>query len=316
MSSGQVPTPSALERLIAPSAEQWRAMSPDQRQRFLIEVNAALQEEHERVMMTEGRPHRRAKNRTLDRLGQYVRRSGRKIYLADDMAVHYPGEVPFEPDVLAVLEVEDTGDEDERLAWVVVDEGKGPDWILEVHYLGERAKDFVRNVERYARVGVQEYFIYDRRRQSLTAFALPHPGARVYQAIKPRFGRFPSAVLGLDIAVAGDRLRFFSGDAELPGSDDLVDELGRLVDEVQERRERAEALAEQERARAEEERTRAVAALQQATLSILTARGLPVSEIVRNAIACCTDRDRLTALTVRAATVTRDLDLVDDSPTR
>ena len=51
---------------------------------------------------------------------------GRVIYLAEEMAVAYPGAEVFTPDVLAVLDVVQPED-DERLAWVVADEGRGLD---------------------------------------------------------------------------------------------------------------------------------------------------------------------------------------------
>jgi hypothetical protein len=40
---------------------------------------------------------------------------------------------------------------------VVSAEGKGLDWVLEVHVGGDRKKDAERNVARYARLGIPEY---------------------------------------------------------------------------------------------------------------------------------------------------------------
>ena len=84
----------------------------------------------------------------------------------------YPGERGFSPDILAVLGVEEP-DEDERLSWVVADEGKGLDFVLEVLHRGDRDKDLVENVERYAQLGIPEYFVYDRARQQIHGFRLP-----------------------------------------------------------------------------------------------------------------------------------------------
>ena len=39
----------------------------------------------------------------------------------------YPGEAPFSPDLMAVLDVEDPGDADTRTAWVVAEERHGLD---------------------------------------------------------------------------------------------------------------------------------------------------------------------------------------------
>jgi Uma2 family endonuclease len=68
--------------------------------------------------------------------------------------------------VLAVLDVPQPED-DERMAWVVADEGKGLDLVLEVLHHADRNKDLVENVERYARLGIPEYFVYDRARQRI-----------------------------------------------------------------------------------------------------------------------------------------------------
>src|SRR5262245_36984624 len=43
------------------------------------------------------------------------------------------------------------------LAWVVAEEGKGLDFVLEVLHKGDRNKDLVENVERYAQLGIPEY---------------------------------------------------------------------------------------------------------------------------------------------------------------
>jgi hypothetical protein len=65
--------------------------------------------------MTEGRPHTLAKQRFADLIGLHFRTLGKPIYLAEDLAVHYPREEVFSPDVLAVLGVAQPPD-DTRLA--------------------------------------------------------------------------------------------------------------------------------------------------------------------------------------------------------
>src|SRR5262249_53210615 len=70
----------------------------------------------------------------------------------------------------------DYGHEDERMAWVVADEGKGPDLLLEVLHQGNRDKDLVNNVRDYARLGVREYFVYDRLRVRLYGYRLASRG--------------------------------------------------------------------------------------------------------------------------------------------
>jgi Uma2 family endonuclease len=318
---------------LAPSEETWRAMTPAQREAFLVEVNMALEAEAE--LMSESRPHSRAKSKALDKLGQHFRMSGKKVYLASELAVHYPGEKPFAPDIMAVLGVEDPGDADERDAWVVVDEGKGLDLALEVWHRGNQHKDFVRNVETYARLGIPEYFIYDRRNQRLLGYRLPSPGAKRYRPLRSRFGRYTSEVLGLDLAVLGGTLRFFQGAAEIFDSEELIDQLGRMVEELEGRWGAAEARAEQEQARAEQEQaraeqeqaraeqeqaraeqeqaraTRALAWLRDMVLRILGSRGLAVGEELAGRIRACEDADQLGRLAERALTVARAEEIFD-----
>jgi hypothetical protein len=144
---------------IAPTEEVSRSMTPAERESFLVKVNDSLSDP--RILMSEGRPHKKAKARALDMLGLHFKTMGRVIYLAEEMSVLYPGEAALSPDLLAVVDGPQI-EEDERLAWVVADEGKGLDFVLEVLHRGDRKKDLVENVERYAHLGIPEYFIYDR----------------------------------------------------------------------------------------------------------------------------------------------------------
>ncbi len=100
-------------------------------------------------------------------------------------------------------------------------------------------KDFETNVERYARLGISEYFIFDRRRLSLARYRPRRPTrrrARSYQPVLPQVGRFASQVLGLELAVEGSKLRFFSGTAKLEEADELIARLGVMLDDVLARR--------------------------------------------------------------------------------
>jgi hypothetical protein len=50
-----------------PSIEEWRSMSASAREAFLLDVCAALSDP--RDLMTEGRPHKKAKSLAVDLLG-------------------------------------------------------------------------------------------------------------------------------------------------------------------------------------------------------------------------------------------------------
>jgi Uma2 family endonuclease len=276
-------SPSAVP--VGPSVERWQAMSAIERERFFADVFAAFDVPAQ--AMTEGRPHRRAKSAALDALTLHFRSTGRTIYMADELAVVYPGEPVFCPDLLAVLDVpQPDPDEDERMAWVVADEGKGPDLLLEVLHQGNREKDLVNNVQDYARLGVHEYFVYDRLRFRLHGYRLARPGAG-YQELRPRLGRLSSEVLGLDLALVGRRLRFFSGMAELPNSEEFIERLSKMMDGIEARAQQAEAQAQQAEAQAQQaeaqaqqaevQAQQAEAQIRDAVLDLAEAYGLEIT---------------------------------------
>lgn len=296
--SGKAPAPRVIP--VTPTEEQWRAMSPDQRARFLDEVLDALSDP--RAAMSEGRPHKKAKARSLDLLGLHFRAMGRVVYLAEEMAVLYPGEDPFTPDVLAVVDVAEPED-DQRMAWVVVDEGKGLDFVLEVLHRGDRKKDLELNVERYARLGIPEYFVYDRANERIRAFRLIAPGARRYVPVVPQGGRYASAVLGIDLAVEGGQLRFFHGMAELFGSADLIRRLTGIVREQEAKAEQADTKAEQ-----------ALAALRAGVLAVLASRGIEAGADARARLDCCEDPATLQAWLLRSLRAATADEALSDAP--
>lgn len=150
----------------------------------------------------------------------------------------------FAPDVIAVLDVDDLGDEDPRNAWVVADEGKGLDWVLEVMNLGDRRKDLVENVLDYAALGIFEYFVYDRLRGRLVGHRLPGPNATRYNLIPSRGGVLQSRVLGLDLTVMGSKLRFLSGGALVPEMQELLERANNIADHLENRAEEADQARE------------------------------------------------------------------------
>jgi Uma2 family endonuclease len=243
---------------MAPSTEEWEALSPAERDAIVAALPGEVT--YDEMAMPEGDLHYRAKSRALDALRGYFTRQRRRVYLAAELPIYYPAEPRFAPDLLAVLDAEDI----ERDKWAVSAEGKGLDWVLEVHVGGDRKKDAERNVARYARLGIPEYFLYDRARNQLAAYRLASPDAKVYTPIVPNHGLYESRVLGLDVQVAKDRLRFYAGRALLLESDEFVarvqemyDDAQRRAEEETRRREEAERLREEaDRRREEAERLR------------------------------------------------------------
>lgn len=148
--------------------------------------------------MSEGMPHSDTKMAVVDRLRRFFRNSNRGILIAAELAVLYPGEHSFVPDILAVRDTELR----RRNAWIVMDEGQGPDLILEIRNKGRRAEDYVRNVSWFARLGIPEYFVYDCLRGEIAAYRLPTKTAARHEPIIPQGGRYHSEVLDLDLSVA------------------------------------------------------------------------------------------------------------------
>ncbi len=239
----------------APTHDQWARMSPHERERVVAMLPARLPLE----LVPEGDPHRKAKTSALATLDGFFQRTGRRIYLSSEIGVYYPGERRFAPDLLAVRDVEPH----DRMTWIVDAEGRGLDFVLEVHVAGSWAKDHLANVERYARLGIHEYIVFDRKQLRLQGYRLV-PRTRTYQRLLPQAGFFASEVLGLDLTVEGTKLRFFCGNAPIEDADERIARLGSMVNEVLARKEEALLRAEElegklaleQRLREEEQRLR------------------------------------------------------------
>jgi Uma2 family endonuclease len=220
----------------APSQAVWDALSAAERAAVLDSLPVEVPLE---LHPPEGDVHHDARQGARDALKRYFRSIGKRIYVSGELGVYYPQEPRFCPDVLAVLDVADH----RRDSWVVSAEGRGLDFVLEVHWKGDEHKDLELNVERYARLGISEYFVLDLRRGRLMGHRLASPSSRAYQAMLPQHGRLPSMVLGLDLLLEGDLVRFYAGTAPLPEADELIGKLQRMLDDLVTRRQEAEERA-------------------------------------------------------------------------
>lgn len=241
----------------APSEAEWAQLSEAERLRIASELPSELP----RSEPPEGDPHRIPKEQAIDALGEHFRRLGRRLYLSSELPVYYPKERVFAPDVIAVLDVEPH----QRERWLVAAEGKGIDLAIEVVVSGDRRKDFEHNVERYARLGISEYFVFAPKEGRLLGFRLPEAtGSAVYQPIVPQAGRWASQVLALDLAIEQGKIRFFSGSAAVEQSAEIIARLGHMVDQATERHEALVRELESERQRADSATQRAESAVQRA----------------------------------------------------
>jgi len=242
--------PTATTTPRAPTQAEWDAMTPAQRNRVVAELPMSLTEAE--LSPPEGDLHLEAKLYALDVLRTFYRRQGRSVYVGSELTVYYPGAQRFCPDLLVVFDV----DPRPRDKWVVSAEGKGVDFVLEVHVGGDRRKDAERNVSLYASVGISEYFMFDRSRARLLGFSLP-PGGGPYVPILGQHGVYSSRMLGLDLVLEGDRLRFVCANAPLLDTTEWLDRLRETYAALEARiDEQVLALAEQTHLREEETRLR------------------------------------------------------------
>ena len=230
----------------APAVAEWERLTPAERQHVIDTLPNEVTDAE--LSPPEGDAHFLGKLGPYDALRTFFKRSGRAAYFACELPVYYPGARRFAPDLLGVLDVEDR----ERGKWLVTAEGRGLDFVLEVHVGGDRKKDAERTVQLYSSLGIPDYFIYDRGRGQIIGHRLAED-RKSYRRLVPQAGFYRSEALGLDLGLVDGRLRFFIGGALLPEAAELIARLERLTAELEQKRD-----AEAERARAEAERAKAV----------------------------------------------------------
>ena len=289
-------------RVVFPDEETWAALSPSEREAVIERILGVLEEYRE--AMSEGVRHFRRKAGAGADLDAHYRRAGRAVFIACELAVFYPREAVIVPDVLAVM---DCDPDIEPESWVVQDQGRGIDVVIEVRNLGRKHKDVVENVRDYARRRIPEYFSYDCRRSILRGWRLSAAGAQSYVPIVPQGGYLPSAVLGLDLCVVDSRLRFFINHAMVPNERELAARLQSLVE--QQRATVDEATQERDRAARERDDSvdrlqRAQASLAGGVLGLCAARGIALDPDQQARVASEAEIDALVRWMSRAATAT------------
>jgi len=141
-----------------------------------------------------------------------------------------------------------------RPNYLVWEEGKGPDVVIEITSKTTKAEDIKKKFNLYESVlGVSEYFLFDPLEDYLK------PSMQGYRRVSGSFrpirlieDRFPSKVLGLHLERSGRHLRLWN-----PLTGEWILTETERTEEAEARAEQQGALAEQQRSRAEEERTRA-----------------------------------------------------------
>jgi len=182
-------------------------------------------------------------------------------YVGGDMLLYYePGNKHkvVAPDVFVTLGVPK---EPPRLNYIVWQEGKPPDAIIELTSKTTRARDEGPKRTLYQDVlRIPEYFLFDPTedylRPSLQGFRLV---GDAYEPIEPVAGRLPCQVLGLALGREGKMLRLYdpATGLKLPTPGERADQEHRRANRERDRAERERRRARQESQRAERERQRA-----------------------------------------------------------
>ena len=186
----------------------------------------------------------------VDRLRYYFRNHA-DVYASGNLLIYYEEGNPrarVAPDVFVVFGVRNV----ERSSYRLWEEGKGPDFVLEITSRATWREDQRKKRELYRRLGVREYWQYDPTRDYL------EPPLQGSELVEGAYERLPerelsdgtlalrSEVLGLELRLAGRRLRFH----DPKSGEDLPDlaETDEQRQEAEDRRREAEARVEQEAA--------------------------------------------------------------------
>ena len=162
------------------------------------------------------------------------------------------------PDVMVTIGVPKEPPRDYYLVW---EEGKAPDFIVEITSKSTRREDKNKKFALYRDVlRVSEYFLFDLKAEYLDP---PLQGFRLigeqYVPIEPITGRLPSQVLGLHLERDGEKLRLYDPTTGkcLPTQLEARETAERLTREEHRRADEEHRRADEERRRADEERHRA-----------------------------------------------------------
>ena len=162
------------------------------------------------------------------------------------------------PDVFVTLGVPK---EPMRLNYIVWQEGKPPDVIVELTSKTTRKEDQTTKLTLYRDVlRIPEYFLFDPKQDYLRPSLQGHRlVGDAYEPIEPVGGRLRSMVLGLDLVREGEMLRLYDATTgeRLPTRAERAEQQQRRAEQQQRRAEQQQRRAEQQQRRAEQERNRA-----------------------------------------------------------
>ena len=177
-------------------------------------------------------------------------RAREDVYVAANLLIYYQEgdkQVRVAPDVFVVM----GASSHERSSYLLWEEPKAPDWVLEITSRSTRAEDQGRKRELYRRLGVAEYWQYDPTGDYLS------PPLQGLELVAGEYEELPSgergdgtqamvsAVLGLELRVSERGLRFH--DAETDRDLPTHAEISAAQRQAETERQHAEAERQQER---------------------------------------------------------------------
>ena len=203
--------------------------------------------------MAESDLHRQLMTNLIEALAAHFR--GRQVYVSGNLMLYYERGNPkasLSPDVMVTLDHPPHPREIYKL-W---EEGKMPEFVIEVTSRTTRRKDLHHKKALYETLGVQEYLLFDPRGDYL------EPRFQVYRrggsgflpVLVPAATGYTSPALQLTFRPVGDQLRIFDPQGRLLPTP--AEQVARAAQEAA-RAEQEAARAEQEPARAEQAAARA-----------------------------------------------------------
>jgi len=160
--------------------------------------------------MAETDIHRKLMTDIIETLDNYFKELD-DVYVSGNLLLYYEEGYPKKsvaPDVFVVFGVK----KKERRTYRLWEEGKGPDFVLELVSRKTYQNDLREKKELYASVlGVKEYYLFDPDRKYLPS---PLLGYRLFDGlyfpIQPVDNRLPSETLGLELGEEAGVLRLYN----------------------------------------------------------------------------------------------------------
>jgi Uma2 family endonuclease len=167
---------------------------------------------------------------------------GQEVYVSGNILLYYEkgnSRLRVSPDTLVAFGLSPNV----RRVYKLWEEGKAPDFVIEVTSKGTSKEDRIRKAELYARLGVREMWLVDPLREYL---GVPFRGYELidgdWQEIATGAERAHSRVLGLDIVAAPGGIWLARPNGELlPGPRELSVMLDRVSAELEASQGRIEA---------------------------------------------------------------------------